>query len=282
MLKEAPAPISLTSLRPLTLACFGRGGSNIVFSALGSARGTLTMDREWHQAVFENADWLKRVLRRSARMGLGHRLGTGGGPVDRAIRRSVRGRIAADIRQTPPWIGGEADWLVIKLMDHNVIRHRLIERTLGAGRTIVLTRAALPHCESLMRSGLSLDAACAWYRDVARALGALRRTPGTVVVRFEDLIAEPLETLETMFKHLGLRPPDIYYLKDKAFGTERVADTDVTHAAVRPIAGPGLRGFVRPDVNRAAVSRLTGAERDAIRRQTTEAAADLGYTPNAC
>jgi hypothetical protein len=282
MLKTVPDPTRGASgqsdhLRPLSLACFGRGGSSLVWGALASAQGTLTMDREWHEAVFDGAGWLRRALRRMTRHDLGLALGTGPGPTARLIRQAVRARVLADIRRTPPWVDESPEWLALKLMDYNIVRLPLIEEALGNGRVVLLTRGPLGQCESLMRSGLRLDQACRWYNDVSRAMARLYADPCTVTVRFEDLITAPDTTFSDMFRQLGLPCPEVFYLKSKAYGDARQQDTDVCRAPVTTVPRATLGQFVDPEANARAIARLRPPARIEIGRRTAGAACALGY-----
>lgn len=282
MLKTAPdamrdATGRLDHLRPLTLACFGRGGSSLVWGALASATGTLTMDREWHEAVFDGAGWLRRALRQMTRHEIGLGLGTGRGPAARLIRRAVRARVLDDIRQTPPWVDAAPEWLTLKLMDYNIVRLPLIEQALGAGRIVLLTRGPLGQCESLMRSGLRLEQACRWYADVAGAMARVRADPRTVPLRFEDLVAGPEAAFAEMFRSLGIPCPEVFYLKSKAYGADRRADTDVRRAPIVAVPRGSLGDFVDPEANARAIARLGSAARHEIARRTAAAARCLGY-----
>lgn len=278
MLKKSPNP-QAADLRPIVLACFGRGGSNLMFSALGSSESVLRMEREWHEAVFDDLAWLRRALRRLSRRGIGLRLGTGSAPPDRTIQTLVRRRVMSDVRPHPIWTDRAPSHLVMKVMDYNIVRIPLIEASFSHGQVVCLTRGPLAQCESLMRSGLPVTTACQWYNDVAHSMANL--PAGTIRVRFEDFVKNPLQTLDLVFLSLRLSPCAAFEIKDKAFGQARTKSTDVTHAATRRLARHELRDFVEPDVNARAIARLSDADRAEILHRTTDAAARLGYTGHA-
>lgn len=278
MLKKSPHPHA-ADLRPIVLACFGRGGSNLMFSALGSSDAVLRMEREWHEAVFDDLTWLRRALRRLSRRGIGLHLGTGSGPPGRTIQTLVRRRVMGDVRPHPIWGERGPAHLVMKVMDYNIVRIPLIEASFTHGQVVCLTRGPLAQCESLMRSGLSVAAACDWYNDVAHSMADLPQ--GTIRVRFEDFVRNPLQTLDLVFLSLRLSPCSAFEIKDKAFGQARTQSTDVTHAATRRLTRHELRDFVAPDVNTRAIARLPDRVQAEIKARTGAAAARLGYKGDA-
>lgn len=265
------------AIRPLCLCCFGRGGSSLLWHAIGTSPDVWMMNREWHHSVFENCDLVRRLLRRATRNGFLRRLGSTQRWYDRKLQRYIQARMLADLRQEPEWVHPEALFIGVKLMDHNLWRHEAIHKAFGSSRTVVLTRGPLSQCESLMRSGLTLDQACRWYVDVTRAMAIAQSQPGSVTLRFEDLVQDPATQLSSVLAALGLQDPGVYHLKDKKFGADRKADTNVAKAIYRPIARDDLRAFINPDVNNCAIARLTTDQRATILDQTAAAMELIGY-----
>jgi len=271
-----------TDPQPLLLFCFGRGGSNMVFSTLGSVPGTVIMEHEWHQSVFEKSDWLKKVLRRLARKEIGLDWGQGTGPLSQWAQNVVRQRMLAGLRTDAPWADDSPRYLVAKVMDYNIHRRALIGAAFGQSiRSVVLTRAPLPQIEGLTRSGQSLEAACRWYNDIATPMAAVLDQPGTHHIRFEDLIADPVQILEGMLSAFDLEPASRYYLKNKTFGAARDVNTDVKSAPYTFVERDELPQFVSAEVNQKAVARLSEAQKAEIIARTETAARALGYAPDA-
>lgn len=254
----------------------------MVFSTLGSAPGAVVMEHEWHQSVFEGADWLKKALRRLARRGRGLELGQGIGPLAKWGQNIVRRRMEAGIRTEEPWAESNPQYLVAKVMDYNIHRRGVIEAAFGQpARAVVLTRAPLPQVEGLTRSGQSLEAACKWYNDIAFPMAKLLAKSDTHHIRFEDLIADPVASLEAMLAAFGLATPETFYLKNKAFGADRDGNTDVKSAPYKAVTRDTLRDFVSAEVNAKAVARLSDAQKAEIIDRTGAAARALGYAPDA-
>ena len=261
-------------LTPICLCCFGRGGSSIVWNMLGSSPDAVVMRREWHQAVFAGADGLRRALRWINRRGW---LRTAPPVLTAPLARAAALRVVSDMRSEDMAAKPGADAVVIKLMDHNLWRLPLIAQGFGSIRPVILTRDPLAQCESLMRSGLSVEVAADWYRDVAEAMVWIRDRYAAPVFRFEDLVEQPDDFAQRLFPALSLAAPRDYRLKKKRYGTARdPIHRDVTGTHII-IPASGLRDFIDPKVNVESIERLGPDQRGLIAKATAIPARSLGY-----
>jgi len=261
----------------LCLCCFGRGGSSLLWHLLGSSPDIWMMQKEWHQTVFGARQTLRRVLRKATRSGMLHNLADGERPHDRMLQRFVRRRIHNDLAQDTGLYHPQAALICMKVMDYNIVWTNGIQNSFDGGKTVVLLRHPQPQCESLMRSGLTLEAACDKYNDVATHMARLISRTGVVVVRFEEFLADPEAVMTRTYAALGARAPDKYTAKVKPYGDKRQATTDVSTRKLRTIARDELRGFVDPDVDKNGIARLSALQAETIWGLTSATAECLGY-----
>lgn len=266
-----------TALNALCVCCFGRGGSSMLWHFLGSSPDVWMMHEEWHQSVFSGLTPVRKLLRKATQNGYFHSLGNGTGPHDRALQAFMRKRVLGSLAQDPHLIHPEAKYVGMKIMDYNIVWHDSVRRGFGGGKTVVLSREPLPQCESLMRSGLTLEEACRKYSEVAEYQAALLARPGVVSVRFRDFLQSPAALMRETFAALELTEPDQYVAKVKPFGENRQEQTDVSERILRAIPSAELRAFVSPDVDEKAVARLRDTDVAEIRDLTRDAERLLGY-----
>ena len=82
-----------------------------------------------------------------------------------ALRKTLEMQRPDDVTTKP-----DARSLVVKLMDYHIVFAEMIGSSFERATFVNLTRHPYGQCESLMRSGLSLEDACRWYDDVARMM----------------------------------------------------------------------------------------------------------------
>jgi Sulfotransferase family len=265
-LRSAPAPSDV-----IVLNCYGRGGSSIVWRMIGSSPDVIMTTKEWHVGVF--GEWKK--LRKGlivAFKSLGIRSAE---PLRRyALGKMIEMQHPRDVSTKPV-----AHFVVIKLMDHHIIFAEMIARSFQRAKFINLTRHPYGQCESLMRSGLSLDSACRWYNDVA-CMMADHAQAGALSLRFEDIVTRPMETCDTLYRFLGVRWAEDgkFDFKAKPYGAERLADVGVHDGELIRIGGEDAEHHIDASVLRAERERLSDAQRREIWQLAGTAANRLGYT----
>jgi hypothetical protein len=261
---EPPSP-----RRVIVLNCYGRGGSGIVWRMIGSSPDVIMTGDEWHVGVFGRAK-LPRKGAVLAFRSLGIRSFE---PLKRyAFRKTIEMQRPSDLAQKP-----EALSCVIKLMDYHIVFSDMIRRSFDSTTFVNLIRHPYGQCESLMRSGLSLEDASNWYVDVAKMMD--RHVTEAIVVRFEDIVMQPMQECDQLYRALGIgwAEDGKFDFKIKPYGELRTKDLDVRHGAVVRIGAGDVEGRIDRAVLRSARERLSDGQRDAIWYLTGETASRFGY-----
>lgn len=271
----APPPSALT---PVVLCCFGRGGSSLAWRMIGSSPDALMMSEEWHVAMGPWSNMAGRGVRRAYAQGLVSPGGMAARAAAALLGRATAGRACRAVAEGERTAKPHADRLAVKLMDYNIFLLPLIAAGFPAVRPVVLVRDPLAQAESLMRSGLSAEAAGRWCADVLRLMDWARTRWQAPVFHFEDLLADPAAFADDLFGRLDLAPPPDGRVaaKRKAFGDARISDAPAV-GPVERLSREELRAFVDPGVNADAVARLSQGDRQIIRRIVAREAALFGY-----
>jgi Sulfotransferase family len=257
--------------RVIVLSCFGRGGSGIVWRMLGSSPDVIMTSKEWHVAVFGERRRLRKALLVTC--------GSAGIRSSAAFRRYARDRTCEMQRPVDVTTKTDARSLVVKLMDHHIVFAQMIGSSFERATFVNLTRHPYGQCESLMRSGLSLEGACRWYDDVARMMGQQAES-GAITVRFEDVVTRPIETCDRLYRSLGVRWSEDgkFEFKVKPYGADRMADVGVEDKDFIRIGAEDAPQQIDASVLRGETDRLSDTQRRAIWDLTGSAGARLGYT----
>jgi hypothetical protein len=191
-----------------------------------------------------------------------------------ALRKTLEMQMPIDIATKI-----DARSLVVKLMDYHIAFAQMIERSFEQATFINLTRHPYGQCESLMRSGLSLETACRWYNDVALMM-VEQVESGAITVRFEDVVSRPIETCDRLYRSLGVRWSEDgkFEFKVKPYGTDRMADVGVEDKKLIRMGAEDASQQIDASVLRGEAERLSDTQRRAIWDFTGGAAARLGYT----
>jgi len=271
----APPPSALT---PVVLCCFGRGGSSLAWRMIGSSPDVLMMSEEWHVAMGGGFTLPGRLARRAYAAGLVSPGGAAMRGLAALLGPAAARRAVAAVDRAEPGAKPHASGLAVKLMDYQLVHLPVIAGGFPAVRPAILTRDPLAQAESLMRSGLSVEAAARWCADVLRLMEWVGARWDAPVFRFEDLLSDPAAFADTLYARLALRPPPDGRIgaKRKAFGAERITDAPAI-GPVERLNPEELRAFVDAEVNAKAIARLSDAERSTIRRIVGPGAAAFGY-----
>jgi hypothetical protein len=239
---------------------------------IGSSPDVIMTSEEWHVGVFGD----RKMLRKGASLAF-RSLGIQSfEPLRRyAFRKTLDMRRPSDVRTKT-----DARSLVVKLMDYHIVFAQMIGASFERATFINLTRHPYGQCESLMRSGLSLEEACRWYDDVARMMEQQTES-GAITVRFEEVVTRPIETCDGVYRSLGVRWSEDrkFEFKVKPYGTDRVADIGVVDKEFIRIGAQVAAHQIDASVLRGETERLSNAQRRAIWDLTGGAAARLGYSP---
>jgi hypothetical protein len=241
----------------------------MVWRMIGSSPDVIMTSKEWHVGVFGERRRLRKGLLLASR--------SPGIRSSEPLRRYALAKTCEMQRPSDVATKTDARSLVVKLMDYYIAFARMIGKSFEQATFINLTRHPYGQCESLMRSGLSLERACRWYRDVARMMAD--QESGAVCVRFEDVISRPIETCDELYRSLGVRWSEDgkFEFKVKPYGTDRVGDVDVEDREFIRIGVEDASHHVDASVLRGESERLSDGQRKTIWKLTGSAAARLGY-----
>jgi hypothetical protein len=254
----------------IVLNCYGRGGSGIVWRMIGSSPDVIMTDREWHVGVFGGAKILRKVALRAF------------GSLDIDSFEPLRWYVSKKTveMQRPADLANKtgARLCVIKLMDHHILFSEMIRRSFRQATFVNLTRHPYGQCESLIRSGLSLEVASEWYAEVARMM-ARRAESGALTLRFEDIVTQPMLACDKLYEALGIRWPadGKFDFKIKAYGERRTEGISVRDREFIRIAAEEFERWIDPTVLRGERDRLSDHERRVIWSLTGEMASHFGY-----
>jgi Sulfotransferase family len=238
---------------------------------IGSSPDVIMTSEEWHVGVFGD----RKMLRKGAPLAF-RSLGIQSfEPLRRyALRKTLEMRRPNDVTTKI-----DARSLVVKLMDYHIVFAQMIGTSFERATFVNLTRHPYGQCESLMRSGLSLERGCRWYNDVALMM-AKQAESGAITVRFEEVVTRPIETCDRLYRSLGVRWSEDgkFEFKVKPYGTDRMADVGVEDKGFIRIGAEDASLQIDASVLRGETERLSDTQRRAIWDLTGVAAARLGYT----
>lgn len=295
-------------MAPIFLAGLQRGGTNQVMNVLRSHPDTFWPAGELH-AVYRPsrartkglATYLRRLLRYAPLYAAAgdflnpHRLagdvslaGWRGRWLDATLDWASRTNAAETTAYKSALVenglidadGPPPSRLVIKLMNYNVGLMGELARLWPDARFIGVLRDPFALAESRLVRGAALDDVMSLYAFVEETLARAENDGLPLrVVRFEDLIETPAPVMRDILAACDLDPSHMrgVCLQDKT----RVADAD--GRVVRFTTTDGFYAFedvhkhMRRDVNAAAVSRLSAAQKEEIGRLCATAIARRGY-----
>ena len=243
----------------------------MVWRMIGSSPDVIMTREEWHVGAFGKRKTLRKGLLLAFRS-LGIQSFE---PLRRyALRKTLEMQRQNDVTTKP-----DARSLVVKLMDYHIVFAGMIGTSFERATFVNLTRHPYGLCESLMRSGLSLEDACRWYDDVARMM-VQQAEWGAISVRFEDVVTRPIETCDGLYRSLGVRWSEDgkFEFKVKPYGTDRMADVGIEDKEFIRIGAQDAAHQIDASVLRGETERLSDAQRRVIWGLTGGAAARLGYT----
>jgi hypothetical protein len=238
---------------------------------IGSSPDVIMTSKEWHVGVFGERRRLRKALLLAC--------GSAGIRSSAPFRRYALGKTCEMQRPVDVTTKTDARSLVVKLMDYHIVFAQMIGTSFERATFVTLTRHPYGQCESLMRSGLSLESACRWYEDVARMM-VERAESGAIAVRFEDVVTRPIETCDWLYRSLGVRWSEDgrFEFKVKPYGTDRMADVGVEDRDFIRIGAQEAPQQIDASVLRGESERLSDAQRRAIWDLTEGAATRLGYS----
>jgi hypothetical protein len=180
----------------------------------------------------------------------------------------------------------EATRLVAKNIEGQCFLYPFFKGAFPDAKFVSITRDGLASCESKLRHGRARSATHAGevYRDEIGYMVELAKQHGEdcMLVRYEDLMAAPLDHIPRIYDFLGLAfSPD----QEFRMATREFIGREKTQLAGREVqAGKDwlsqkelIAGFVQPDVNSRARARLAAADAKEFLRVAAPIMEELGY-----
>lgn len=288
---------------PIFVIGFQRGGTNILVNLLSSHPNTQRLGAEIHEVFYGRhgrpvTSWLKRALaapiflasspdvlwpyRYHERRPLPHLTARYADAVLFA-NRWTRYRY----HDRPEGARGHRDRararLVAKGVNGVAFATPLLQAMYPDASYVAIVRDGFALCESWIRRGGDAEASASVYQRVCdRISDDAARLPSYHVVRFEDLVQDPLGTLSPLYAAVGLGDelPAMLKLQAKATvdasGAHRLTFGERDRQIVW-IQAERLHELLRPDVNQHQVSRLTDEQRETIGTVAARALQRFGY-----
>lgn len=152
-------------------------------------------------------------------------------------------------------------------------------------RFIALVRNGYAVCEGKLRRGRDLEQAAKEYHAVCqRMLADAERCDRYGILRFEDILRQPRESLDRLLRLAGEDPAGVEQvrLQQKAFARPDGCYAQPAEGKDRAVVWYPLDGFethLEPSVDASQMARLDAAQRATIARLAGESLERLGYAP---
>lgn len=235
----------------IILNCFGRGGSSILWNMIGSSADVLMPGVEWHQGFYGRHPAAGRVLRKVSRpWGLDV-------PAIAGLRPLIRRRVISSVPGSEWDSKPDADATVIKLMDHHLAMNSAIKKTFPYYAQVILMRHPVAQCESLIRSGLTLEQAVKWYTDVVQRYTRLLAHDDAHVIKFEEMVHQPFTIRESIYRALDISVPEsgAFRIKRKQFGSDRTSNNRAVGDYV-DVTEENVLELIDANVNKKSIERV--------------------------
>jgi hypothetical protein len=266
--------------RAIVINSFGRGGSNILANMIGSSPSVLMAVNEFWQFYY-SLNLPPKIYRR-----LGIELGQltsnsmfFGGRFRKRLGKSIHESISTDyqLRKERGIELQTADHVLFKVTEYDIFLNAKIEKQFDQAIFIGLVRNGYGLCDSWKRRGMPARVAGRVYAHIAGQMVAERDTRGNyLLVRFEDLISDPLRFLEWLYDRLALLRPreDSYIHRPKGFGPGHEAAAS-KHRTMLRVPRCYWESLVAKNANAGAIERLTPEELRAFNQQGSRAMEEL-------
>jgi hypothetical protein len=249
--------------RAIILNSFGRGGSNILASMIGSSPSVLMAAHEFWQFYYNGWNLPPRIYRR---LGIGPgKLASRSmffrGRFQKRLNESIRESIATDYQlRTERRIDLKfVDHVLFKVTEYDIFLNYEIEQQFSQTVFIGLVRDGYGLCDSWMRRGMPAKMAGRMYAQIAGKMIAERHSrKNYMLVRFEDMISDPLGFLDRLYECLVLPPPDeaSYIYRPKGYGPGQESGAGASRATCI-VSKSYWATLLAQNINAAAAGRLT-------------------------
>jgi Sulfotransferase family len=267
--------------RAIVINSFGRGGSNILANMIGSSPSVVMPAKEFWQFYYGGLNLPPKVYRRvGIEAGkLASRSMFSAGRFRKRLERSIQDSLATDYQlRKQRGIGLEfAERVLVKVTEYDIFLNAQIEEQFDETVFIGLVRNGYGLCDSWKRRGMPARMAGKVYGHIAGQMAAeLNSRKNYLLVRFEDMVSDPLHFLDQLYARLMLPPPreDSHIHRPKGFGPGQEAAASGARA-MRIVDRSYWASLVADNVNGAAIERLTPEELRAFNQQGSRAMEEL-------
>jgi hypothetical protein len=249
--------------RAIIINSFGRGGSNILSNMIASSPAVLVAASEFWQFYYNGFNISPKIYRR---------LGTKAGRfasrslfcADRfrkRLGRSIQESVFIDyqLRKQRGLDLTLAKWSLFKVTEYDIFLNSKIEKQFDDSVFIGLVRNGYGLCESWKRRGMPAKMAGRIYGDiVAQMIAGVKSKDNYLLVRFEDMLLDPLRFLDQLYERLALPLPrdDAYIHRPKGYGPGQESAAS-GRRTMRIVPRSYWESLVAKDINAAAIRRLT-------------------------
>ncbi|MFO7546977.1 MAG: sulfotransferase [Trueperaceae bacterium] len=288
---------------PIFVLGFQRGGTNILVNLLSSHGDTQRLGAEIHEVFYGRhgrpvTAYLKRALAAPVFMASSPHVLWPYRYHDRAPLPRLAAHYADAIFYANRWTRyrsedrpegarGQRDRararLVAKGVNGVVFASSLLRAMYPDARFVALIRDGYALSESWIRRGWDAERSATVYQAVCdRIAEDAARWPNYHVIRFEDLVRDPLRELSHVYSEVGLGSALPAHLKLQAKASMDASGAHRLHFGSRDreivwVPTERLREYLRADVNQDQVRRLTDAQREVIGRIAGRALLNFGY-----
>jgi hypothetical protein len=249
--------------RAIVINSFGRGGSNILANMIGSSPSVLMAAAEFWQFYYDGLNLHPKIYRN-----MGIRTGKLISKATFSAKRfktrlgkSIQHSISTDYQlRERRGIGFElADCVLFKVTEYDIFLNAEVERQFDETTFIGLVRNGYGLCESWKRRGMPPETAGRVYGHIAGHMVAERNSRDNyLLVRFEDMISDPLRLLDRLYGDLALIPPNenSYIHRPKGYGPGQEAAAS-GNREMRIVPRSHWESLAAKNVDAAAIERLT-------------------------
>ena len=248
--------------RAIIINSFGRGGSNILTNMIGSSPSVVMPPKEFWQFYYDGLNLPPKVYRRLgvAPGKLISRLMFSARRFRKSLERSVQDSIIADyqLREDRGISLEFAEHVLLKVTEYDIFLNAEIEKQFDETIFIGLVRNGYGLCDSWKRRGMPARIAGRVYGQVAGQMIAEQNSRiNYLLVRFEDIVSDPLRFLDRLYERLALPPPrDFYIHRPKGYGPGQEAAAS-GNRTMRIVPRSHWQSLVAKNINAAAIERLT-------------------------
>ena len=252
-----------TMKRAIVINSFGRGGSNILMNMIGSSPGVLMAGKEFWQFYHDGPSLAPKIYRR---------LGVRPGKMvskSRFSARRFRDRLGKSIEESIStdyqlWKGRGlgldfVDYVLFKVTEYDIFLNAEIQSQFDETIFIGLVRNGYGLCDSWKRRGTPAKMSGKIYGHIAGQMVSERNSrQNFILVRFEDLLSDPVAFLDRLYERLTLPlPHEASYLhRPKGFGPGR-EDAASGNRPMQIVHKSYWGALLDRNINAAAFDRLT-------------------------